>query len=190
MEAGGKEERFNRLIVPHLDAVRNLAGWLTHDDDDAADLAQDTFLRAFRFFDQLRGDSVKPWLLKILRNTHYGRLKVAGRVVTGTSMDDAQTEVALVTCSDGDAGLASDPEASLLRAEDRDLIRRAMFDLSEDQRMILVLREVEDFSYKDIAEILDVPLGTVMSRLGRARKMLRTRVSGMIREAGNGSRRS
>jgi RNA polymerase sigma-70 factor (ECF subfamily) len=190
LEAGGKEERFNRLIVPHLDAVRNLAGWLTGEEADAADLVQDTFLRAFRFFDQLRGESVKPWLLKILRNTHYSRLKAAGRTVKIMSMDEAQAEVARVSGTDGDASLAGDPEALLLRAEDRDLIRRAMFDLSEDQRMILVLREVEGFPYKDIAKILDVPVGTVMSRLGRARKMLSTRVSCIAQEAGNGSRRS
>ncbi len=190
MTAGGDAERFERLIAPHLDAVHNLAAWLTGDAADAADLAQDTYLRAFRFFDQVRGDNVKPWLLKILRNTHYSRLKAASHTPAFTSLDDAEAEIALVTMAGVEAGFASDPEALLLRTEDRELIRRAMFDLSEDQRMILVLRETEGLAYKDIAEILDIPLGTVMSRLGRARKLLSAHVSRLRQEAGNGSRRS
>ncbi len=188
MTAGGDAQRFERLIVPHLDAVHSLATWLTGDAADAADLAQDTCLRAFRFFDQVRGDNVRPWLLKILRNTHFSRLKAASHTPAFTSFDDAAAEVALAVAGGGES--ASDPEALLLRTEDRDLIRRALFDLSEDQRMILILREAEGLAYKDIAEILDIPLGTVMSRLGRARKLLAARVSRLRQEAGNGSRRS
>lgn len=189
MTAGSAAKRFERLIMPHLDAVHSLAGWLTGDPADAADLAQDTCLRAFRFFDQVRGDNVKPWLLTILRNTHNSRLKAASHMPVCTSFDDAQDEVSLAAVgADGD--LASDPEALLLRIDDRDVIRRAMFDLSEDQRTILVLREAEGLAYKEIAEILDIPIGTVMSRLGRARKLLAARVSRLRQEAGNGSRRS
>ena len=189
MTPGSNAERFERLAVPHLDAVHGLAGWLTGDPAEAADLTQDTYLRAFRFFDQVRSDDIKPWLLKILRNTHYSRRKAARHEPALTSYDDAEAEVALATvgANGGDVS-ANDPEALLLKSEDRDIIRRAMADLTEDQRMILILRETEDLSYKKIVEILEIRLGTVMSRLARARKSLCLRVVCLRKEAGNGSR--
>ncbi|MGI9170598.1 MAG: sigma-70 family RNA polymerase sigma factor [Caulobacteraceae bacterium] len=182
MTASDKAERFERLVGPHLDAAHNLAGWLTGDAADAADLVQDAFLRAFRFFDQLRGDSIKPWLLTILRNTHYSRLKAARRAPPVTSLDAAEAEVAIVAWAGAD-GEANDPETLLLRMEDRDLIRRAVADLPEEQRTIVVLREAEGLAYKDLAEVLDIPLGTVMSRLARARKVLAVRVARIRQEA-------
>lgn len=186
MTANGKAERFERMVEPHLDAAHSLAGWLAGNETDAADLVQDAYLRAFRFFDQLRGDNVKPWLMKILRNTYYSHLKAARSALAVTSLEEAEAEVAMVTTAA--EGSESDPETLLLRAEDRELIRRAMFDLTEEQRTILVLREVEGLPYKDLSEILDIPLGTVMSRLGRARKVLAYRVSCKRREASHGPR--
>lgn len=188
MTANGKAERFERMVEPHLDAAHSLAGWLAGNETDAADLVQDAYLRAFRFFDQLRGENVKPWLMKILRNTYYSHRKSAQRALAITSLEEAEGEVALVTLAARDS--EGDPETLLLRAEDRALIRRAMFDLSEEQRTILVLREVEGLPYRDLAEVLEIPLGTVMSRLGRARKLLRYRVGCIRQEVSHDSRRS
>lgn len=181
-----KAERFRELAVPHLDAAYNLARWLTGNAADADDLVQDAFLSAFRFFDQHRGGSAKPWLMKILRNTHFSRLRNARRMLRSTPFEDVAEE-AERALSDGRE--PTHPEAVLLWNEDAETVRSAMRELPADQRAILVLREVEDMSYRDIAEALDIPLGTVMSRLARARKLLANKVTGVDQEAAHGTRR-
>ncbi len=187
MTQGAKAERFMRLASAHLEAAHNLALWLTGNRSDAEDLTQDAFLRAFRFSDQLRGESAKPWLLKIVRNTHYSRLRNVRFMLRSTTFDDAAGE-AEQTPADGNP--ADDPEDALLRVENDELIRAAMRALPADQRAILVLREVEDMTYNEIAVALDIPIGTVMSRLGRARKLLADRVKNMDQEAAHATRRS
>jgi len=164
-------ERFEQAVLPHLDAAYNLARWLTRNDQDAQDVTQEAFLRAFRFFDGYQGGNMRAWLLTIVRNTCYTWLRqnrapeAAG---APGNTDDGWVEVP--------ADPAGQPEVQFIRAADRRLLREALELLPEEFREALVLRELEGFSYKEIADITDVPLGTVMSRLARARKQLQQSV--------------
>ena len=152
---------FEDVMLPHLDAAFNYARWLTNNDSDAEDVVQDAYLRAFRFFSTLRGMDARPWLLAIVRNAWYGRM--AGRK-TRVEQDDTAIEQV------PDEGV--DPEVLLMRREATDGVRRAIAALPPDFREVLVLREIEGMSYKEIANVIDAPIGTVMSRLSRARERL------------------
>ena len=145
-----------------MDAAYNLARWLTRNDQDARDVAQEAMLRAFRFFDGLRGEA-KPWLLTLVRNSCMTWLK-ANRPAELAVMDPAAPELQLV---DGDS-----PETLALRALDRRMLNEALAALPAHFREALILRELEDLAYKDIARITGAPIGTVMSRLSRARRLL------------------
>ena len=145
-----------------MDAAYNLARWLTRNDQDARDVVQDSMLRAFRFFDALRGDA-KPWLLALVRNSCMTWLK-ANRPAELTGMDPSAPELQLV---DDDS-----PEILALRALDRRMLNEALAALPVHFREALILRELEDLAYKDIARITAAPIGTVMSRLSRARRLL------------------
>jgi RNA polymerase sigma factor (sigma-70 family) len=153
---------FEQVVLPHLDAAFNYARWLTNNDSDAEDVVQDAYLRAFRFFSTLRGTDARPWLLAIVRNAWYGR--IAGRKTPGERDDPAALEQV------ADQGV--DPEALLMRREAADGVRRAIAALPPDFREVLVLREIEGMSYKEIADVIGAPIGTVMSRLSRARERL------------------
>lgn len=145
--------------MPHADAAFNYARWLTKSDADAQDVVQDAFVRALRFFSSLRGDDARAWLLTIVRNTWYGRFPKQARTVAD---DEADERV--------DADL--NPEARLMQQQTVDRVRGAIEALPADFREVVVLRELEGLSYKEIAEIVSVPIGTVMSRLARARERL------------------
>lgn len=166
--------RFEETILPHLDAAYNLARWLTRDDQDAEDLVQEAYLRAFRFFDGFRGGNVpgagsgRAWLLKIVRNTFYTSLQRRPHE-QDTALDEELLDVPCETC---------DPETIALASADRQILRQAMEELPAEFREAMVLRELEGMSYKEIATITGAPLGTVMSRLARARKHLQARLSG------------
>jgi RNA polymerase sigma-70 factor (ECF subfamily) len=162
--------RFEESILPHLDAAYNLAHWLTRDEHDAEDLVQDAYLRAFRFFDGFRGGNSRAWLLKIVRNTFYTSLQRKAHE-PAASIDD---ELLLVECS------TCDPETIALASADGQMLRQAMEELPPEFREAIVLRELEGLSYKEIAAITGVPLGTVMSRLARARKHLQLRLAGHV----------
>jgi RNA polymerase sigma-70 factor (ECF subfamily) len=157
-----RKRRFEQLVLPHLDAAYNLARWLTRNDHDAQDVVQEAVLRAFRFFDGLRGEA-RPWLLAIVRNSCLTWLQV-NRPAELAGFDDRIVEPQRV---DEDS-----PEALALRAFDRRMLNEALAVLPVQFREALVLRELEDLSYKDIARIAGVPIGTVMSRLARARRLL------------------
>ena len=157
-----RKERFERLVLPHLDAAYNLARWITRNDHDAQDVVQEAALRAFRFFEGLRGEA-KPWLLAIVRNSCLTWLQV-NRPSDLSSFDERLIETQ-VSEEDG-------PETQAIRALDRRMLNEAIAALPAQFREILVLRELEDLSYKEIARVADVPIGTVMSRLARARGLL------------------
>jgi RNA polymerase sigma-70 factor, ECF subfamily len=155
-------QRFERAVLPHLDAAYNLARWITRNDHDAQDVVQEAVLRAFRFFEGLRGEA-KPWLLAIVRNSCLSWLQV-NRPADLSGFDDRAIE-ALPSEEEG-------PEMQTMRAIDRRMLNEAIAALPAQFREVLVLRELEDLSYKEIARIADVPIGTVMSRLSRARRLL------------------
>lgn len=157
-----RKQRFERSVLIHLDAAYNLARWITRNDHDAQDVVQEAMLRAYRFFDGLRGGA-KPWLLAIVRNSCLSWLQV-NRPADLAGFDDRVVET-LASEEDG-------PETQALRAFDRRMLNEAIAALPAQFREVLVLRELEDMSYKEIARVADVPIGTVMSRLARARRLL------------------
>jgi RNA polymerase sigma factor (sigma-70 family) len=159
----GNQTIFEQAVLPHLDAAYNLARWLTRNDHDAEDVAQEACLRAMRFFDGFRGGAVRPWLLTIVRNTYLTWLQKS-KVKEMTPLEyDVESK-------------AANPEEQLLERVDGQALRQALDALPADYREVLVLRELEELSYKEIAEIAGIPIGTVMSRLARARRRLQESV--------------
>jgi RNA polymerase sigma-70 factor (ECF subfamily) len=152
--------------MPHLGAAYNLARWLTRNEHDADDLVQEAYLRAFRSFDGYRGGDPRAWMLRIVRNACYTWL--AGR------RNDPAHAPAVDDPDELEDDAAGGPEAATIRASDALAVQRALTALPAEFREVVVLRELEDCSYKEIAEIVGVPLGTVMSRLSRGRKQLVT----------------
>jgi RNA polymerase sigma factor (sigma-70 family) len=158
-----KFSRFDRAILPHLDAAYNLARWLTRDENEAADAVQDACLRALRFIGSFRGGDGRSWLLAIVRNTCYSRLKRSAGRQTETEFDDE------IHSPDSET---VNPELLLGRSRDSETLRHALEELPEEFREVIVMRELEGMGYKEIAEVAGVPIGTVMSRLARARQRL------------------
>jgi RNA polymerase sigma-70 factor (ECF subfamily) len=164
MSATDPQAQFEQIVVPHLDAAYNLARWLAGNDHDAEDIAQEACLRAFRFLSGFRGGNSRSWLLTIVRNTAYTWLK-------------QNRPQAIISVSDEEWRDIEDPAAaanhsSALSHADRDVLRAALEELPTEFREVLILRELEGLSYKEIADVTDVPIGTIMSRLARARKQL------------------
>ena len=167
MSEDENRRRFESLAMPHLDAAYNLARWLTHNDHDAQDVVQEALLRALRYIGSFRGDSARAWLLQIVRHTCYSWLR-ENRPAERILFDDADDAWQNVP-----APAMDEPQAVAMRNADRVQINQAIAALPIAFREVLVLRELEDFSYNDIARIADIPLGTVMSRLARARGLMR-----------------
>jgi RNA polymerase sigma factor (sigma-70 family) len=159
---------FEEAVLPHLDASFNYARWLTKNDADAEDVVQDAYVRALRFFSSLRDDNARAWLFTIVRNTWYGRFARAGNAGAGAGEDAA----------DNRQDESLDAEAQMIQQQTVEQVRRALETLPTDFREVLVLRELEGLSYKEIATIVDIPTGTVMSRLARARERLTVALSG------------
>lgn len=163
-------QRFRDAALPHLDAVYTLARYLLRNPTDAEDAAQECYLRALRHFDTFRGDDIKPWLFAILRNICHSEFGRRSRVV----LYDVKAEA-----NDLDATVPlwqqqpDSPETEMLRRSDTQTIQKLVAALPEAFREVIVLREIEDLSYREIANIVDAPIGTVMSRLARGRAMLR-----------------
>ena len=155
---------FNDAVLPHLDAAYNLARWLTRNDHDAEDVVQEASLRAFKYWTGFSHQNSRSWLLAIVRNTFYTwlrqRLPDAPHASDG-ELDDFDTDT-------------PNPETAALREADREILQSALEDLPIEFREAIVLREMEGLSYKEIADIANVPVGTVMSRLARGRKRLQT----------------
>ena len=174
-----KTKRFEEVALPHLDAAYNLARWLTRNDHDAQDIAQESYLRAFKFFDGFHGDDGRAWLFTIVRNTYYTWLQKH----RGRSQDESFDEEFHGLDGDGptliDSMSHNNPEVFLMQQASKQIIDNALERLPVESREIIVLRELEDLSYKEIADIVEVPIGTVMSRLARARKLLREQLEQM-----------
>jgi len=162
---------FEEIMLPHLDAAYNLAKWLLRKEQDAQDVVQEAFLRAFKSFAGFHGSNGRAWLLTIVRNTSYTFLK-KNRVADLTTPFDEEIHAS----ADESVGAAT----ILERNEDAELIREAMDELPAELREILTLRHQEDRSYKEIADIVQIPPGTVMSRLARARGKLKERLAARI----------
>ncbi|HXI51234.1 MAG TPA: sigma-70 family RNA polymerase sigma factor [Candidatus Saccharimonadales bacterium] len=161
MSDNEQHAQFERLVSPYLDAAYNLARWLAGNDHDAEDIAQEACVRAFRFIGGCRAGDGRAWLLTIVRNTAYSWLKKNRPPAVVALDDDEFAEIA-----DRNVGAGS------FHGADRDTLRAALEVLPLEFREALVLRELEGLSYKEIAEVAEVPVGTVMSRLARARQQL------------------
>jgi RNA polymerase sigma-70 factor (ECF subfamily) len=167
---------FDRVALPHLDAAYNLARWLTRHDHDAEDVVQEAYLRAFQFFRSFQGDAGRPWLLQIVRNTCYTWLAKNRAANPGPAVPQNFDDMPA-------PGL--NPQNRLEQHEDQQLLMQAIDGLPIEFREVIVLRELEELSYKEIARIAAVPLGTVMSRLARARERLHEVLDGNIQGEGS-----
>lgn len=167
----GDVASFEEALLPHLDAAHNLARWLLRNEQDAQDVVQEAYLRAFRSFGGFRGGNGRAWLLTIVRNTSYTLLKKNNAVDLSTTFDEEIHAAGYESVS---------PAMILEHSEDAELIREAMDELPAEFREILVLRHQEGLSYKEIADIAQIPPGTVMSRLARARAKLKECVTARI----------
>ncbi len=174
--------RFERLVLPHLDAAYSLARWLTRNDADAADVVQEAYLRAFRYFESYREGDAKSWLLRIVRRTCYTWLERnrPAELVALDTVDDVDDASAAAP------GPAGDAEALLMSRSDLRRLDRLIETLPTPLREAIVLRELHELDYRQIAEVTGVPVGTVMSRLHRARAALRRAWEG--KEAADGVR--
>jgi RNA polymerase sigma-70 factor, ECF subfamily len=174
---------FERLALPHLDAAYNLAFWLLRSRADAEDAVQDAYLRAYRSFGNLRGDDIRPWLLKIVRNVALRKLSDKARTANVIPFDAAVSD-RLGTEHAAMQVAADTPSAEeiMVGASERAMVRAALGELAPSFREVIVLREMEALSYKEIATMTGVPLGTVMSRLARARAELRTILARMMKD--------
>ncbi len=172
MPDASNRARFEREILPHLDAAYNMARWLLRGSDDAQDVAQEALLRAFKYFDGFHGENAKAWLLRIVRNSCYTWIKDRPRMESMSADEegrlDPEHERALQAAGHG----LPAPDARLVNAADRRQLHDALEKLPLALREVVVLREIEELSYKQIAAVVDVPIGTVMSRLSRGRELL------------------
>jgi len=164
----GRTRRFEAIVLPHLDDAYNLARWLLRNDHDAQDVVQETYLRALRYFDGFIGEDARPWLLGIVRNTCFTWLgeKMRGHI----EFDEERDSDAPGARPDA---AANDPQRLLEYKLDRERVNAAIATLSPPFREVLILRDLEGFSYDEISQIAGIPAGTVMSRLSRARNLLR-----------------
>ncbi len=175
MDERERLKAFEQTVLPHLDAAYNLARWLAGNDHDAQDVTQEASLRAFKFFGNFRGENARAWLLTIVRNTFYNWLQKNRSGEIAGELDDEALAVEDVSVN---------AETVNLRFADASVVRRAIAELPVEFREMVVLRELEGFSYKEIADLADVPIGTVMSRLARARKQLHKRLAGEFGSGG------
>ena len=170
----GEEQRrsdqtgtFEQVVLPHLDAAYNLARWLVRNTQDAEDIVQEAYLRAFKFFSGYQGGDARAWVLKIVRNTSYSFLEKNRPADLAEEFDEK-----IHTAGGGQPSA----EAALWQSADSRMLREVLDDLPVNFREVLVLRELESMSYKEIAEVMGVPIGTVMSGLARGRAQLRERL--------------
>lgn len=160
--------RFEEMVLPHLNAAYNLARWMVRNEHDAQDVVQEAYLRAYRFFDGFHGGDGRAWLLAIVRNTCRTWLRRAGGRETAAEFDEAEHSKFCPTVG---------PEARMIQQSNADAVRQCIEELPAEYKEALVMRELEEMSYKEIAEATSAPVGTVMSRLARARARLQNCLS-------------
>jgi RNA polymerase sigma-70 factor (ECF subfamily) len=168
MDAAGKRARFEETVLPHLNAAYNLARWLTRNGDDAEDVVQEAYLRAFRSFDTFEGQDSRAWLLAVVRNTCFSMLRKNRPTV---EFDESYTA----------ADASPDAESTMIARDAMASLQGCLEGLPLEFREVIVLRELEEMSYKEIAEVARVPVGTVMSRLARARMRLQQCMAGVLK---------
>jgi len=157
--------------LPHLGAAYNLARWLVHNEHDAEDIVQEAYLRAFKFFSGYYGGDSRTWLLTIVRNTCYTWLQRNRALRLADPIEEKLDEIGMDF---------SDPEVLLVQRVDAEIVRHALQELPVEFREVVVLREMEGMSYKEIANVVDIPIGTVMSRLKRGRTRLHALLAGRM----------
>jgi RNA polymerase sigma factor (sigma-70 family) len=160
---------FDQVVLPHLDAAYNLARWLARNTQDAEDIVQESCLRAVKFFGGYQGGDARAWLLRIVRNTAYSFLEKRRPAALAEEFDETKHAVDLDK---------PDAEAVLLRSVESAILKEALEELPVRFREVLILRELEGLSYKEISDVVEIPIGTVMSSLARARTQLRQRLLG------------
>ena len=171
-------DTFDDVVLPHLDVAYRLARWLMRNEQDAQDVVQEASLRAFRYFRTFTGGDGRAWFLRIVRNTCSGWR--GRRFEALTDPFDEQQHLS--------GRLTSDPETLLLQTDDASLIARAMRNLPDRFHQLLVLRELEGLSYRELADVLEIPMGTVMSSLSRARQALRGALENELKPSGVSAR--
>lgn len=186
MHDEAKRARFEMLVLPHLDAAHGLARWLARDAVQAEEAVQEAFLRAFRFFGSFQGEDARPWLLGIVRNTCYTQIE---RERQGGAQAHFDEEVHGEDAASQGAVLRFpvDPEAAAIGRAERELVHRSLADLPPEYREAVVLRELQGCSYREIARIAGIPIGTVMSRLARGRKLLQRALALRMRKRDTGT---
>jgi len=162
-----KETRFEQIILPYLGDAYNLARWMTRNPEDAKDIVQEAMIRAFRFFSGFHDGSAKAWLLTIVRNTGYTWLRQHRSHDIDTVLQEEALEI---------PEQSPGPEAQMVQSANQELLRKALERIPLEFREIVILRDLEGFSYKEMVEITGLPIGTVMSRLSRARSRLQREV--------------
>ncbi len=174
LEQRNKFTLFEATVLPHMNAAYNFARWLLRDESGAEDVVQESYLRALKYFSGYHGGDSRAWLLTIVRNTSYNWLKQnRSRELMNPIDDDPEAQSATTDAN---------PETVLLQRIDQDLLLQALTELPIEFREVLILREMEGLSYKEIAALADLPIGTVMSRLARARARLQQRLAGRLNQ--------
>lgn len=178
--------RFERLVLPHFDAAFGLARWLTRDPVQAEEAVQEAFLRAFRYFHTFRGGDARPWLLGVVRNACFALMEKE-RLDVATMPFDEDTHSVDAELRGVVLRLPVDPEAALIARADREAVQSCLRGLPCHYREVIVLRELHECSYREISRIADIPLGTVMSRLARGRKLLQRALAGRLAQRNTGT---
>lgn len=166
-----RTRRFEASALPHLDSAYNLARWLLRDEHNAHDVVQEAYLRAFRYFDGFQGGDARPWIMGIVRNTCFSWMREQSGAVEQVEFDDARDSAVLDPAFDR---TDDNPEALLIQKLQSSRVTAAIQQLPPLFREVLILRAFEEMSYEEISQIANIPMGTVMSRLSRARRLLRT----------------